>query len=120
MGDHISKTMACIKKPYKTYPPNLPCMHEFKHAVEKWKGRIPSYLGNEGLYQKTVKGVPPIIYHAESNYALKKWKGRLPSYLGNEGSYQKTVKGIPSLIYHAESKYALEKWKGCPEHSRTF
>ena len=49
------------------------------------------YLGNEGSYQKTVKGVPPIIYHAESNYALKKWKGRLPSYIGNEGSYQKTV-----------------------------
>ena len=78
------------------------------------------YLGNEGSYQKTVKGVPPLIYHAESNYALKKWKGHLPSYLGNEGSYQKTVKGIPSLIYHAESKYALEKWKGRPEHSRTF
>ena len=69
------------------------------------------------MYQKTIKGVPPIIYHAESNYALKKWKGCLPSYLGNEGSYQKTVKGIPSLIYHAKSKYALEKWKGCPEHS---
>ena len=70
------------------------------------------YLGNEGSYQKTVNGVPPIIYNAESNYALKKLKGRLPSYLSNEGSYQKTVKGIPPIIYHAESNYALKKWKG--------
>ena len=71
-----------------------------------------SYLSNEGSYQKTEKGVPPLIYHAESNYALEKWKGRLPSYLGNEGSYQKTVKGVPPIIYHAESNYALKKWKG--------
>ena len=70
------------------------------------------YLGNEGSYQNSVKSVPPLIYHAESNYALEKWKGRLPSYLGNEGSYQKTVKGVTPLIYHAESKYALKKWKG--------
>ena len=68
------------------------------------KKRGRSYLGNEGSYQKTVKGVPPLIYHAKSNYALKKWKGRLPSYLSNEGSYRKTVKGVPPLIYYAESK----------------
>ena len=71
-----------------------------------------SYLSNEGSYQKTVKGVPPLIDHAESNYALEKWKGRLPSYLSNEGSYQKNVKGVPPIIYHAESKYALEKLIG--------
>ena len=65
------------------------------------------YLGNKDSYQKTVKSVPPLFYHAESNYALKKWKGRLPSYLSNEGSYRKTVKGVPPLIYYAESKYAL-------------
>ena len=47
----------------------------------------PSYLGNEGSYRKSVKGGPPLIYHAEFKYALEKWKGRLPSYLGNEGSY---------------------------------
>merc|ERR1712115_410671 len=47
-----------------------------KYALKKWKGRLPSYLGNEGSYQKTVKGIPSLIYHAESNYALEKWKGR--------------------------------------------
>ena len=70
-----------------------------------------SYLSNKGSYQKTVKGVPPLIYHAKSNYALEKLKGRLPSYIGNKGSYQKTVKGIPPLIYHAESNYALKNEK---------
>ena len=76
-------------------------------AVNLWR----QYLGNEGSYQKTVKGGPPLIYHAVSNYALEKWKGRLPSYLSNEGSYRKTVKGEPPQIYHAESNYALKKWK---------
>ena len=55
----------------------------------------PSYLGNEGSYRKSVKGGPPLIYHAELKYACEKWKGRLPSYLANEGSYQKSVKGGP-------------------------
>ena len=47
----------------------------------------PSYLGNEGSYRKSVKGGPPLIYHAKFKYALKKWKGRLSSYLVNEGLY---------------------------------
>ena len=42
-----------------------------------------SYLSNKGSYQKTVKGVPPLIYHAKSIYAPEKWKGHLPSYLNN-------------------------------------
>ena len=63
----------------------------FKYAVKKWKGHLPSYLGNESLYQKTAKSVPPIIYHAESNCALKKWKGRLPSYLCNKGTSATTL-----------------------------
>ena len=69
------------------------------------------YLGNKDSYQKTVKSVPPLFYHAESNYALKKWKGRLPSYLSNEGTYQKTVKGVPPLIYHVKYNYALKNGK---------
>ena len=56
-------------------------------GVENWKGHLPSYLGNEGSYQKTIKGVPPIIYQDKCKYTLEKWKGLLPSYLGNEGSY---------------------------------
>ena len=32
---------------------------EFIYALEKWKGRLPPYLDNEGLYQKTVTGRPP-------------------------------------------------------------
>ena len=59
-------------------------MHaESNYALKKWKSHLPSYLGNEGSYQKTVKGVLPLIYHAESRYALKKRKGHLPSYLSN-------------------------------------
>ena len=46
-----------------------------------------SYLSNKGSYQQTVKGVPPLIYHAKSNYALEKWKGHLPSYLNNLALY---------------------------------
>ena len=75
--------------------------------------RFPTYLGNKGSYQKTVKGGPPLISCAESKFALKKWKGRLPSYLAKKGSYRKSVKSGPPLIYHAEFKYALKKWKGC-------
>ena len=33
--------------------------------------------------QKTVNGVLPLIYHAESRYAFEKQKGHLPSYLSN-------------------------------------
>ena len=46
----------------------------------------PSYLGNEGSYRKSVKGGPPLSYHAESKYALEKWKGHLPSYLNRSVS----------------------------------
>ena len=37
----------------------------FKYGLKKWKGRLPSYLGNEGSYQNSVKGRPPLIWHAE-------------------------------------------------------
>ena len=50
-------------------PPNLPCQVQLR--TRKWKGHLPSYLGNKGSYQKNVKGIPPLIYHAKSNYALK-------------------------------------------------
>ena len=62
-------------------------MLNFRPKYEKWKGRRRSYLGNEGSYRKSVKGGPPLIYHAEFKYALEKWKGRLSSYLVNEGLY---------------------------------
>ena len=54
----ISRQRRLVSKNRKRHtPPNLPCRVQLR--TQKWKGRLPTYLGNEGSYQKTVKCVPP-------------------------------------------------------------
>ena len=74
--------------------------------VKKRKGRLPSYLGYGGSYQKTVKGGPTLISRAESKFPLKKY------HISATEVHVEKHKSRTPLILRAKSKFALKTWKG--------